>query len=163
MFHDFIFLKYNLKDIYRKNPIKGFFYHKFYKFKVKRLLSKLYNNSVDVELLKGFHEFLTLTNIHISEEFKKLYSIILFSDKNSIKFVIDTDISFTISIYNDNRINILYNEGEFNNYIYETRNDILNFNKRDSSKKQILFNINEKIIDVMIASIMTFFDKDRKG
>ena len=69
-------MKNNLDFIYKHNKLKGFIYNKIYQNKINKLLNRLYDNPVDVELLIGFFDFLYITRIHILDDnLKRLYQI----------------------------------------------------------------------------------------
>ena len=141
----------------------GFLYYKLYSCRFKTLFKDLYKLSVDVELLKEFHEFLKLTSIHEIDKFKEKYIINLYSDKNTIKFRISTDIFFTISVFMDNKLSIDYTDGEVFRYLFDIENNILNFDQRDQRRYEVLSDINRKIIDIVIFSILLYLEYDRKG
>ena len=76
LFRDFIFMKSDLDKIYSENRLKGILYRKYYLNKIEKTLNNLRNNPIDINLLKGFYEFLKLTRINLDERFKETYYIL---------------------------------------------------------------------------------------
>lgn len=157
-------MKNNLDFIYKHNKLKGFIYNKIYQNKINKLLNRLYENPVDVELLIGFFDFLYITRVHILDDnLKRLYQIKLYPDSNTIKIEFDSKICFIITVLQKTNINITYSIEGHTRFIYDVIDNLLNFDKRDKEKDRILSEINEKIIDIIIYSILTYFGFNKKG
>ena len=72
-------------------------------------------------------------------------------------------IFFTISVFIDNKLSIDYTDGEVFRYLFDIENNILNFDQRDQRRYEVLSDINRKIIDIVIFSILLYLEYDRKG
>lgn len=163
MFRDIIHIKYALDDLYRRNFIKGFIKKKFYRFQLKKLLKRLNNQPVDIELLKAYYEFINLTNINQNDKFLSKYYISIESDNNTINiYVVDSELSFIISISQNRRLNITYNEDSKDLYIFELQGSLSVRDKRDKYKSIVTKKINDSIIDIIIFSVLLFYDERKK-
>lgn len=157
MFRTILFLKSDLDQIMRDNKLKGVLYRKYYLKKIEKILKGLDNTTIDIVLLRGFYEFLKLTNIHNNSTFNEKYKVELSSDKNTIKIAITSEINFIITIFQDTTLNITYCEGK-TRAVYNLQDNLTNCDIRDKVKLNILEKINEETLKVMVFSVMKYFE-----
>lgn len=160
MFRDLIIMKSELDKIGYENKYKGFLYKKYYLHKIEKLLDNLKNNPIDVNLLKGFYEFLKLTRINLDNKFKEKYNVTLYSDMNSIYIIVNTTISFTISIFMERKITITYCNSNIR-FSYEILDSFDNFDHRDREKNRIIEEVTVELTDIIIFSVMSYFKKGK--
>lgn len=160
MFRDFIFMKNDLDIICSENKVKGIFYKKKYLTQIQKLLNNLKNNPVDVKLLKGFYGFLKLTRINLDNKFREEYEVSLYSDLNSIKIIVSSDINFTISVFMESKITVTYCNSN-NRFVYDIIDNLSNIDNRDREKYKIISEVSEKITDIIIFSVMSYFKKGK--
>lgn len=158
LFRDFIFMKSDLDKIYSENRLKGILYRKYYLNKIEKILNNLRNNPIDINLLKGFYEFLKLTRINLDERFKEKYNVTLYSDMNSIYIIVNSSISFTISVFMEKKITINYRVDN-NVFVYELLDNFSNVNSRDREKYKIIKEVNDNITEIIIFSVISYFKK----
>lgn len=160
VFRDFIFMKSDLDKIYSENKIKGILYKKYYINKIDKLLNTLNDESINIELLKEFYEFLKLTRINLDERFKEKYIVSLYSDLNSIYIKVNSSINFIISVFMKSKITITYCNGN-NRFEYEIINNLSNIDNRDREKYKIIKEVSENIIEIIKFSVISYFKKGK--